>query len=187
MRYLLIISLLLFTYCTLNTKHHISKHIIPLKMCTIETSTRDEILIETISKYFNINDRKLVRYTVEISHREGIDPLFIASLIWTESRYMENAVSRKGYKGLTQIPWFVPWADMNITAGIRILREKYDQTGDVIKSIIAYKGYRIDDPRGKQQAEKVLHHWREMRELRNRLEIYRLDVKGDDKNGKSLL
>lgn len=109
-----------------------------------------------IASFFNIS-YKLAEDITKASLQEGINPYFVASLIFTESSFNPKAVSSKGYKGLTQIKWDVPYHDINIILGIRILKEKLaSANGDVRLAVLRYKGYREEDKRGWQQVNKVM-------------------------------
>ena len=119
---------------------------------------------DRISRFFRIQTT-LAQKIVEISREEGMPPTLIAALIFTESSFRPNATSSKNYHGLTQIPWHIPYQDINIRLGVRILKEKLHLTdNDLQKAIQLYKGYKLDDPRGKQQAQKVI---RIMKQLEN--------------------
>lgn len=55
---------------------------------------------------------------------EDVDPYLTAALIESESSFNPKAVSIKGYMGLMQIPYHVPYEEANIVIGIKILKEK---------------------------------------------------------------
>jgi len=126
----------------------------------------EEIEVNKITEFFKIQTT-LAQEIVEISKEEGLPPALIAALIFTESSFRPNAISSKNYYGLTQIPWRIPYQDINIRLGIRILKEKLRITdGDLPKAIQLYKGYQLEDPRGQEQARKVIR-------LMKQLETYK--------------
>lgn len=90
------------------------------------------------------------------SSQYNISPEFIIALASTESDFKENALSKKGYKGLMQIPQNVP-IDANILIGSYIFRKKMSLVNnDIEKAICLYKGYKIGSKEGKKQAKKVI-------------------------------
>jgi soluble lytic murein transglycosylase-like protein len=78
----------------------------------------------------------------------GVKPELILAILFTESRFNMQAVSRKGYKGLMQTPWASKeYADVDILYGARILEEKmhYPQANrngrlDIRTVLALYKG-----------------------------------------------
>lgn len=94
---------------------------------------------------------------IDIAKKEGVDPLLFLALIYTESNFKENALSPKGYHGLAQIPWKIPWPDINLTIGARILKEKMLISGNnTVKALMLYKGYPLKSQRGYKKSVAVL-------------------------------
>ena len=99
------------------------------------------------------------------SEQTGLSEPFILALVFTESGCNPKAVSRKGYKGLLQIPYAVYYEDANILIGARIFMDKLRITkGNFKKAVIIYKGYKLTDQRGHQQADKVLKLTKQIKE-----------------------
>ena len=99
----------------------------------------------------------------------GLDPDFLAALIYTESTFDKRAVSNKKYNGLMQIPYPVFDAHANAIIGARIFNDKMRiARNDVVKALCLYKGWGNlggkDNPRGREQAEKVLAMYTQIRE-----------------------
>jgi hypothetical protein len=113
--------------------------------------------VSRISQFFQIQTT-LAQKIVEISRDEGLPSSLVAALIYSESSFRPNAVSSKNYYGLAQVPWHIPYQDINIRLGTRILKEKLQITrGDLLTALKLYKGYELDDPRGHEQAQKVIN------------------------------
>jgi soluble lytic murein transglycosylase-like protein len=100
---------------------------------------------------------KVLKAVTLASKQTNLSEALILSLMYSESSFKPNAVSSKQYKGLMQIPQSVYYEDANCLIGARILTEKLKITdGDYRKAIIIYKGWPIDHPEGKRQADKVI-------------------------------
>lgn len=90
--------------------------------------------------------------------------------MYSESSFNPKAISSKQYQGLMQIPksnlLLHKEEDVNTLIGAKILIEKLAITkGDMKTALILYKGWELTDPKGKQQAEKVLSLARRLREV----------------------
>jgi len=72
----------------------------------------------------------------------GNNPTLLVCLMHTESRYKNNAISSKGYKGLMQTPSAsFKYSDVDILYGARILQDKLKQSNnDLLTAISLYKG-----------------------------------------------
>lgn len=128
---------------------------------------------QIIASFFGIR-RNLARDIYTVSKSEGVDPFLFASLVYTESNFDLKAVSSKGYKGLAQIPYYVPpkYTKANLVVGAHIFKEKLEETkGDVYEAIRLYKGYPKHDPKGHKQVNKVL-------ETRVKLVNYKINMQG---------
>lgn len=87
--------------------------------------------------------------------RTGIDGVFIASLLFTESTFNVSAVSRKGYRGLMQTPTASGYIEVDVLHGALILKDKLRLAkGDYFEAVALYKGGR--NPEARKQARKVL-------------------------------
>lgn len=116
--------------------------------------------LEIVDRQFKMDDRvkKAILLVAEI---ENIDPLFITSLMFTESTFHPNVISPKGYQGLMQIPYYVPYMDINTLIGVRIFKQKLKLAdGDMVKALCWYKGWKITDAEGIKQARKVIRLYR---------------------------
>lgn len=99
------------------------------------------------------------------SKQTGLSQDLLLALMYSESSFQPKAVSSKQYQGLMQIPQKVHYPDANCLIGARIFLEKLKITdGDYRKAIIIYKGWTIDHPEGKRQADKVLSLARKLKE-----------------------
>jgi hypothetical protein len=91
------------------------------------------------------------------SKQTGISQEMLIALTRTESNFNHSAVSSKGYKGLMQIPHRLESKDAHVLEGATILKNKLRiADGDIRKAIYLYKGYPLNDIRGKEQVEKVM-------------------------------
>jgi len=102
-------------------------------------------------------DEQLVNMVVKVSLMEGMDPRLVLALIYSESSFNPYVVSSKGYHGLLQVKWRVPYSDVNVVLGIKVLKEKLQQeSGDLRRALFRYKGYDLDSVRGRYVVDKVL-------------------------------
>lgn len=100
--------------------------------------------------------------TLSISHgirtaenRTGINSSLIACLIYTESNFRTDAVSKRGYRGLLQTPTATGIPLIDICHGADILREKLHLTkGNMFRALTLYKGG--FNPEARKQARQVL-------------------------------
>ena len=107
---------------------------------------------------------KIMKAVALASEQTGLSEPFLLALIWSESSFKTCAISSKQYQGLMQIPKssqvFQPLhreEDINTLIGSKIFVEKLKIThGDYRKALVLYKGWPIDHPEGKRQADKVL-------------------------------
>ena len=100
------------------------------------------------------------------SRQTGLSEALILSLMYSESSFKPNAVSSKQYHGLMQVPQKVHYPDANCLIGARIFLEKLKITdGDYRKAITLYKGWPINHPEGKRQADKVIVLARKLKDV----------------------
>lgn len=108
---------------------------------------------------------KILQAITLASRQTDLPEELLLSLMYSESSFQPKAVSSKQYQGLMQIPQKVHYPDANCLIGARIFLEKLKVTdGDYRKAIIIYKGWNIDHPEGKRQADKVLALARKLKE-----------------------
>jgi len=89
------------------------------------------------------------------ANRTGLKGLLIASLIYTESNFRTDVISRKGYKGILQTPTATGIPLIDICHGADILMEKLHLTkGNLFKALTLYKGG--FNPEARKQARQVL-------------------------------
>jgi hypothetical protein len=89
------------------------------------------------------------------ANRTGLKGLLIASLIYTESNFRTDVISRKGYKGILQTPTATGIPLIDICHGADILMEKLHLTkGNLLKALTLYKGG--FNPEARKQARQVL-------------------------------
>ena len=100
---------------------------------------------------------KILKAVRIASQQTDLSEPFLLSLMYSESSFKHKAISSKQYKGLMQIPQSVFYEDANCLIGARIFLEKLRITdGDYRKALILYKGWSLNHPEGKRQADKVL-------------------------------
>jgi len=86
--------------------------------------------------------------------------------VYSESSFKKNAISKKGYHGLAQIPVPIYYEDANCLIGAIIFMEKLELTkGDYRKAIILYKGFRDNPKRGGMLADEVLRLTKRLKEM----------------------
>jgi len=88
--------------------------------------------------------KQYAKAVLSASSAYGLDPFVCMVLFKTESPFDKDAVSSKGYRGISQIPASEFTGDpvKDIMKGAKIFREKLDITnGNYINAICLYKGY----------------------------------------------
>ncbi len=132
---------------------------------------------------------KIVKHIIEESEAHGLDPVLIAALMWTESRFDPFARSKKNAIGLMQVRYSVwkktPvmlkngarkegslfWIDINIKVGAGIFKEYYDKSNhNVAKTLWRYNSGQTKFPKGKRSYDvtyvnKVLIKAYEIKEM----------------------
>lgn len=100
---------------------------------------------------------KILKAVTLASKQTDLSESLLLSLMYSESSFKPKAVSSKRYNGLMQIPQSVYYEDANCLIGAKILIEKLKITnGDYKKAITIYKGWPVDHPEGRKQAENVI-------------------------------
>jgi hypothetical protein len=90
----------------------------------------------------------------------------LVALVHTESSFRERAVSKKGYKGLMQIPQEIPYTDAHILVGARILEDKVRLAkGDIGAALAMYKGGK-DKPMAQRYAAHTIRVYDKLRKNR---------------------
>jgi hypothetical protein len=85
-----------------------------------------------------------------------LDPILLACLLHTESRFKKDAVSNKGYRGESQTMRFSQFSSVNILEGAEILRDKLSLSkGDTFEALARYKGGK-DKKEAQDEARAVL-------------------------------
>jgi len=113
---------------------------------------------------------KILNAVKVASQQTNLSQELILSVMYSESSFKQEAISTKRYQGLMQIPHsnllLHKEADVNTLIGARILLTKLALAeGDLRNAIILYKGWKVTDPEGKQQADKVLALMKRLREV----------------------
>ena len=160
MKYLL--SIILFMGIVIQTAN-LSSIIHPVALVPQKTNPLRQAAIKT-----GLGDPgEKILDAVSLANRQtGLSEPLLLSLMYSESSFKPQAVSRKSYQGLMQIPRSrEPMhrdEDVNTLIGAKILVEKLKITdGDYRKAITIYKGWAVDHPEGKRQADKVILLWHE--------------------------
>jgi hypothetical protein len=85
-----------------------------------------------------------------------VDPILLACLLHTESRFKKDSVSKKGYKGEAQTIRFSQFSSVNILEGAEVFRDKLLLSkGDTLEALARYKGGK-DKREAQDQAREVL-------------------------------
>jgi soluble lytic murein transglycosylase-like protein len=109
------------------------------------------LLVET----FKISER-LAHIIYRASRDYNLNPVFVATLIYTESSFNPVAISSKGYKGILQTPSMSGFVDVDIRHGLSIFKDKLRiANGDVARAVALYKGG--DNLLAKTQANQMLN------------------------------
>lgn len=125
--------------------------ITPVRVVTTEDEFTNKLIM-----IFNIED-DLARIMTKASLDYDFNPIFIATLMMTESNFNPNAKSSVGYVGLMQTPNKSGYNDVDIRHGLSILREKMIiAKGDVFQALVYYKGGVSEE--GKLIASKQANH-----------------------------
>lgn len=141
---------------------NLHSRVIPLTEVMIE---QDRLHRKVIQIGLPDPGEKVIRAIQLASKQAGISPEFWVCLVYSESSFKRNAISRKGYHGLAQIPFPVYYEEANCMIGAAIFLEKLELTkGDYRKAIILYKGFRDDPKRGGALADEVLRLTRKLKE-----------------------
>lgn len=102
----------------------------------------------------------LNRWIKSASGVTELDPILLACLLHTESRFKKEAVSEKGYMGEAQTKRFSQFSSVNILEGAEILRNKLSLSkGDTFEALARYKGGK-DKKEAQDQAREVLKLYR---------------------------
>jgi|WetSurMetagenome_2_1015567.scaffolds.fasta_scaffold05188_9 hypothetical protein len=89
------------------------------------------------------------------SDRTGIEGVLIATLIYTESNFRTDAISKRGYRGLMQTPTATEVPLIDICHGADILKNKLKlANGNLFHALTLYKGGK--NPEARRQAKRVL-------------------------------
>jgi len=136
-----------------------SQLIIPIK---IQEQTK-----QTESKMKKMGFPMMLASSIDsAASKTNLSPEFLVALMHSESGFDKKAISRKGYKGLMQVPYSIYDEDVNTLIGAKIFEEKLALTrGNMVDAIILYKGYANDRMRGKKQAEKVIRLYHQLKEM----------------------
>ncbi len=102
----------------------------------------------------------LNRWITSASGATHLDPILLACLLQTESRFRKEAVSSKGYRGEAQTKRFSEFSSVNILEGAEILRNKLLLSkGDTFEALARYKGGK-DKKEARDEAREVLRIYR---------------------------
>ena len=128
---------------------------------TAQTQIENKLRIAAIKTGIGDPGKKILNAVSMTSRQTGLSETLILSLMYSESSFNSNAVSRKQYQGLMQIPQSKDPIhrdeDVNTLIGAKILINKLAITkGDMRTALILYKGWPINHPEGKRQADKVI-------------------------------
>jgi len=86
----------------------------------------------------------------------------LVALLYTESTFNPDAVSKRGYKGLMQTPHKIPYTDASVLVGARILQDKLRLAdGNLEVAVAMYKGGR-DKPQAQRQAAYTMSLYRRL-------------------------
>lgn len=128
----------------------------------VKAPVTPDILEETLIDLEAPKDRipSLNRWIRSASGVTEVDPILLACLIHTESRFKKEAVSEKGYMGEAQTKRFSQFSSVNILEGAEIFRNKLSLSkGNTFEALARYKGGK-DKKQAQAQAREVLKLYR---------------------------
>jgi hypothetical protein len=147
----------------------------PMKVTDVKKQlTVQQKELVTVLKKLNCPESKrdsIIKAILLGASQIKIDPLLIATLMYTESQFKLNAVSPKGYKSLMQTPKAsMEYADVDTLYGCRVLEEKLKiANGNLELALTYYKGsLRATSANGKpsfgnKQAREVIALYNKLR------------------------
>jgi len=101
--------------------------------------------------------RELTKAVRVASQATNFSEKLVVALIYTESRFIKNAVSPVGYKGLAQTPTATfKYPTVDVLHGMSILREYYNITGNLEDALTLYKGGKLTNTIARRQAREVI-------------------------------
>ena len=116
-------------------------HVVPEPGVLIETIDRAKVALYKVgAPKDKIDELSIAINSAAVLTK--IDPELIVALIKTESNFVYDAVSPKGYQGLMQTPWAtMKWAEVDILLGAKIFEEKMKFSRNNLRLALAlYKG-----------------------------------------------
>jgi hypothetical protein len=124
----------------------------------IEKDLVEEALIDLQAPKERVSSLdRWIRSASVVTH---VDPMLLVCLLHTESRFRNDAMSKRGYKGEAQTKRFSEFSSVNILEGAEILREKLSLSkGDMFEALSRYKGGK-DKKEAREQAREVLRLYR---------------------------
>ena len=134
----------------------------------VRTPAAPDVLEETLIDLRAPKDRisSLNRWIRSASGVTELDPILLACLFHTESRFRKEAKSEKGYMGEAQTKRFSQFSSVNILEGAEILRNKMALSkGDTLEALARYKGGK-DKKEAQEQAREVMRIYRTQLERR---------------------
>lgn len=133
-----------------------STHVIPVKLEQVEPEiavvAKAKPTSEAIARKRTANaltllgcpEEKLNRYTLSCvlgAQVAKVDPVLIACLMWTESRFNPTARSSMGYKGVMQTPTSTGYVEADTMHGCNKLRDHLQMAdGVMVRALTNYKG-----------------------------------------------
>jgi hypothetical protein len=137
--------------------HEISTLISPIAKAPVTVSGPD--LLRKSLTYLGCPRETIpsVQSGIEVaSAKTGIGRILLASLLFTESNFRGNVVSKKGYVGIAQTPTAsIIYKEVDILHGAMILQDKIRYTnGNIVDALMLYKGGR--NPEARKQAHQVI-------------------------------
>ncbi len=140
--------------------HSYSRLVIPAQMPAKPLDCVGELLLKLGAPQKMVGElSQAVRSASRATH---IPEELLIALLYTESAFNPNAVSKKGYKGLMQTPHKIPYTDASVLYGARILEDKLRLAdGNLEVAVAMYKGGR-NKPRAVREAAYTISLYRKL-------------------------
>lgn len=123
----------------------------------------EEKCIYKLKKIFGIN-HEVAKSIYHAASYYDLNPLFLATLLKTESNFCIDAVSSKGYKGIGQTPTMTKRIPPDVFHSADILNEKFKIANNNTELAVAlYKGG--NNKVAREQARKMLDEYIKLKKL----------------------
>jgi hypothetical protein len=140
--------------------HAYSRLVVPTKVLAKPADCVEETLLSLGAPARMVSE--LAHAVRSASIATDVPKELLIALLYTESTFDPDAVSKKGYKGLMQTPHKVPYTDASVLIGARILKDKIRLAdGNIDVAVAMYKGGK-DKPQAQRQAAYTMSLYRKL-------------------------